>query len=281
MRFLPPLGLSKHATICFTLTADSKPKEYTGSTPKYNYHRADKEKMRELVDQVDWEEAFANKSVNGMWDTFIENYKRIVKICVPNYVSRPGCSKPKWMTRRLETLIRRKQEAWRKYRSRKNAAHRELYNNVRNMVTREVRTAKYAYEKKIALDATSNTKHFWAYVRSKTTAKASITRLKTQTGEITEDDETIAQVMNKAFNGVYVREDTGLPSVTPDSIFQGPKLQDITLSREDVKKRLKGLDESKAQGPDGVSPLVLKECADTLCSNTVHISSLTRIWNCA
>lgn len=38
------------------------------------------------------------------------------------------------------------------------------------------------------------------------------------------------------------------------------------VTREDVKKRLKKLNGNKAPGPDGVSPLVLKESSDALCS---------------
>ena len=271
IRYLAPLGLSKHAVICFTLTADSRPKEHQRLSPKLNYHKADKVKMRELFGQVNWEEAFANKGVNEKWDIFIDNYNRIVKICVPTYKNRPGCIKPKWMNRRVETLIRKKQEAWRKYRKRKNAPHREQYNSARNMVTREVRTAKYEYEKRVAEDATRNTRHFWAYVRSKTTAKETITRLKTHEGDVTEDDDKIANEMNMAFNGVYVREDADRPTVDPDLVFQGPKLQEIVITREGVRKKLKGLDGNKAHGPDGVSPLVLKECSETLCDPILDI----------
>ncbi|KAK3872360.1 hypothetical protein Pcinc_022577 [Petrolisthes cinctipes] len=58
----------------------------------------------------------------------------------------------------------------------------------------------YEYEKKIALDFTVNVQHFWAYVQSKTNAKESLNRLKTSSGNITDDDTEITQEMNKAFN---------------------------------------------------------------------------------
>ena len=52
-----------------------------------------------------------------------------------------------------EVNKKNKQEAWRKYRGRKTAFHRERYNNARNMVTREVRAAKHVYEKRVVQDA--------------------------------------------------------------------------------------------------------------------------------
>ncbi|KAK3871968.1 hypothetical protein Pcinc_022917 [Petrolisthes cinctipes] len=264
IRYLAPLGRSKHAVICFTLTVDSRPKEYTSTSSKLNYHKADFDKMRDLFCQVHWEETFSNKSVNEKWSVFTEHYNRTVKVCVPSYKKNAGRFRPKWMNGRLEMLIRRKQEAWVRYRGRKTENHRNRYNNARNTVTREVRAAKFAYERKIAQDATSNTKHFWAYVRSKTTAKETITRMRTSTGEVTEDDGSIAQEMNTAFNGVYVREDSTQPTINPDAIYHGPKLQEIVTTGEGVKKKLKKLDGSKAAGPDGVSPLILKECTDVL-----------------
>lgn len=271
IKYLAPLGLSKHAVICFSLTTDSRPRDHPRLTPRLNYHKADTMKMREMFDQVNWEEAFVDKSVDEKWNVFVDNYNRIVKMCVPTYKNKPGCIRAKWMNCRLEMLIRRKQEAWRKYRGRKNAPHRERYNSARNLVTKEVRAAKCTYEKKVAMDAVRNTRHFWAYVRSKTTAKESTNRLKTHNGDVTEDDEIIAQEMNRAFNSVYVREDANRPSVDPDSVFQGPKLQEILVTREDVQRKLKGLDSTKANGPDGVSPLVLKECSEVLCAPILDI----------
>ncbi|KAK3855374.1 hypothetical protein Pcinc_038223 [Petrolisthes cinctipes] len=88
--------------------------------------------------------------------------------------------------------------------------------------------------------------------------------MRTSTGEVTEDDGSIAQEMNTAFNGVYVREDSTQPTINPDAIYHGPKLQEIVTTGEGVKKKLKKLDGRKATGPDGVSPLILKECTDVL-----------------
>ncbi|KAK3884862.1 hypothetical protein Pcinc_010903, partial [Petrolisthes cinctipes] len=70
--------------------------------------------------------------------------------------------------------------------------------------------------------------------------------MRTSTGEVTEDDGSIAQEMNTAFNGVYVREDSTQPTINPDAIYHGPKLQEIVTTGEGVKKKLKKLDGSKA-----------------------------------
>ncbi len=265
IRYLAPLGLSKHAVLCFSLVIDSTPEEQSTDTWKLNYHKADTEKMRDLFTQEDWKTLFHGKSTNEKWETLKEKYNRTVAKCVPTYKRKQGSAQPKWMNRQLQALIRKKQEAWKRYRTRNSAAHRERYNSARNLVTREVRTAKYNYEKKVAQDATYNAKHFWAYVRSKTTAKETISRLRAPNGEVTENDEETAHEMNQAFNRVFVREDDSQPTPTTEHQFQGPKLLNINVTKEDVRGRLKTLNGSKASGTDGVSPQILKDCCDELC----------------
>ena len=71
--------------------------------------------------------------------------------------------------------------------------------------------------------------------------------------------------MNEAFNGVFVREDVSQPSPNPNNIFQGPKVEDVTITRQRIKKRLEELKVNKTPGPDGISALILKECSEVLC----------------
>lgn len=155
---------------------------------------------------------------------------------------------------------------------------------MRNIVTREVRKAKYNHEIKVSRDSTNNAKHSWAYLRSKTNVKEMISKIRTSTGEITDDDQGIAQQMNAAFNRVFVREDTSQPPSAPN-LIQGPNVSDVTLFREDIETRLRGLKENTSPGPDGVLPIVLRTCADILSipllvilQSSVDFSEVPRDW---
>lgn len=115
---------------------------------------------------------------------------------------------------------------------------------------REVRAVKYAYKKRVAQAVARNYKHFWAYVQSRTTTNETITRMKMVNRDIIEDDRIIAQEMNQVLNGVYVREDTGQPTLDLDSVFQGSKLQEILINRECIRKTLERLNGNKAHEPE-------------------------------
>ena len=67
----------------------------------------------------------------------------------------------------------------------------------------------------MALDAAKNTKHFWGYVRSKTTVKEKVTRLQMAAGTLTTSDIETADTMNQAINRVFTQENTSnMPTPT-------------------------------------------------------------------
>ena len=83
IRYLALLGLSKHAVLCFNIMTDLKPEKQEDCSEKLNFYKADKEKMRNLLWEVDWNENMKNKTVSQKWDIFREHYDRVVKLCVP------------------------------------------------------------------------------------------------------------------------------------------------------------------------------------------------------
>ena len=135
---------------------------------------------------------------------------------------------------------------------------------IRNKATFETRKAKKEFEKKIALDSKEDTKHFWSYARSKTKFKEQVSRVKREDGNLTTSDKETAEEINKAFNTVFVRESQMVATPIPEQVYQGPELTDINFSVDQVLKHLKKLKPNKACGPDGVSPMVLNRCAESL-----------------
>lgn len=95
-------------------------------------------------------------------------------------------------------------------------------------------------------DASSNTKYLWAYLGLKTNNKKSIIRLEKENRNITEDDGIIAEEKIKA---LYVREDNNLTEFETETTFQGPKLQEVLLTKKCVKNERSGWQQDP--GSDG------------------------------
>ena len=51
-------------------------------------------------------------------------------------------------------------------------------------------------------------KHFWKYVKSKTSVKSTICQLKNEQGDLVDDSKGKADILNDYFSSVFIREDT-------------------------------------------------------------------------
>ena len=78
--------------------------------------------------------------------------------------------------------IDQKESALERYRKRKTRVRYEFYKAKRNIATDAVRFAKASFEKDIAKNIKKNKRAFYAYVRSKTTIKESVTKIKMPDG---------------------------------------------------------------------------------------------------
>ena len=99
---------------------------------------------------------------------------------------------------------------------------RQVYNVIRNNATFECRKAKREFERKIALDAKEDTKHFWSYACSKTKFKEQVSRVQREDVSLTTTDQETAEVMNGAFSSVFVREDPG-EDIPAAEYISGPR----------------------------------------------------------
>lgn len=77
-----------------------------------------------------------------------------------------------------------------------------------------------------------------------------------------DDDKVKAEVFANCFENQYVQGDNIdvnhlLDDCEPDSF-------DIRINEKDVRKLLESLDVNEGMGPDGISPKLLKHCAQSI-----------------
>jgi hypothetical protein len=73
----------------------------------------------------------------------------------------------------------------------------------------------------------------------------------------------MADLLNKAFKEVFTREDTtNIP--TPEDRSEGEALEDVKFRTADVRRKIKGLRQDGAAGPDGIGPKILQELREEL-----------------
>ena len=96
-------------------------------------------------------------------------------------------------------------------------------------------------------------------------------QLKKRDGTLFETDLEAAVILKEFFHSVLI-EEGDFVDADEDKFDQSVKLEDIQFPVEKVLDTLEKVKPEKDQGPYGISPKILKECASTLCYPLATIS---------
>ena len=143
-----------------------------------------------------------------------------------------------------------------------NAQYKLLCKNIKN----QIRTSIYKYELDLAIKSKNNRRLLYAYVNQNKTIKESIRALTYENGITTIDRLKISEILNNQFFKVF--SDQGSEEDFP---IIPPLTTNICTIRNDrftpysIYTELKTLDSTKSPGSDGVHPIILNECATSIC----------------
>ena len=111
-------------------------------------------------------------------------------------------------------------------------------------------------------DVKANPRDFYRYINSQKKDTQGIPPLKKRNGGgVAQSDVEKADEFNGQFTDVYTKTEH---SQVPLLDRSAPFMEEIVVTKEGVTKLLKGLNPSKALGPDELHPRVLKELATEL-----------------
>ena len=103
-----------------------------------------------------------------------------------------------------------------------------------------------------------NNRKFTQYVKSKTKSRTSVGPLVTKDKKILSEPKDMARELNNFFGSVFTQEDlTVIPEAEEEEVQQN--MPPITVSQQDVLKKIRALRKDAAAGPDGLTPRILKE----------------------
>ena len=106
-----------------------------------------------------------------------------------------------------------------------------------------------------------DSKPFWRYVRAQRQDNSGVSPLLNK-GKLYSDNSEKAKILNDQFSSVFTREDTSdIPKLSGQNF---PDIAELCISPEGVEKLLRGINPSKASGPDLVPCRFLKELAAEL-----------------
>ena len=277
-----PLGMSDHAVIniTYSMEVENNVSQYKR---KYNYRKGDYKGLKEYFSKVDWKRELDITDINMQNEKFMKFLNEGEEQFMPKTKqNRALNNNQKWFNRRCAKARANKELLWKRYKNHPSDAALERYKEARNSYTRETRETVRSFEKDIIDKSEKEPKLFYNYINSKTKKKEQILTI-TDEGITYDNEKDMSEILNKKFQSVFTKE----PSF--DENQEGPvpkqKLRGIKLTKERVLKILKSLDKNKSMGPDGISPWILKECAEELCeplfmifTNSLQQGKLPKIW---
>ena len=254
-----PLGKSDHVVLVFDLALEDVTCAEQGK--KRNYWKGNFVNIAQELAEIDWDVELRTANIQEAWVVL----KSILEKCVAKYVPwREQGRKPKknrWMTRRTLRWIKRRSEAWSKYRKSRTVGNYNGYKKIRNMVTEHIKNDKQRFQTNLISKFRHRPKQFYSYIRNKQTVKDRVFNLQKQDGTITVGAKEAADELCKTFEEVFTDENLNFAGIPPSEMDADIN---IKFTPDIVYNKLCRLKTDKAQGPDGIHPAVLKNCAEQL-----------------
>ena len=143
----------------------------------------------------------------------------------------------------------------------------------------EVGKSKRNVEHKLAQNIKSDSKSFYAYVRSKQNVRDKVGPLEDNFGNIVTQGFLMAEEFNMHFGSVFTREDTSSLPVPRNKVQgirgEGERLGQLVVTPEEVASKINNMKENKSPGVDGISPKILKEIVEQISTPLAHVLNMS------
>ena len=243
---------------------------------KVPHQRLILKEMRKRLTLIDWNNKMKNKTAAECWNIVRGELDNAIDSYVP--MKKQGKrSKKKHLSKEAFRKIRYKQKMWRVYKHTGKDTDYDAYKEALNAATNEVRKSKRNFEHKLAQNIKSDSKSFYAYVRSKQNVRDKVGPLKDTAGNIITQGFLMAEELNMHFSSVFTRENTSSLPV-PETKFngsEGEKLGQLVVTPEVVASKINNMKENKSPGVDGISPKILKEIVEQISMPLAHVFNMS------
>ncbi|KAG1684579.1 hypothetical protein GQR58_009384 [Nymphon striatum] len=256
-------GISDHLAITFNLNLAIKSNK---KKPRmvYRFSKANFDDIKmdaETLSNKFFERNPEILSVENNWQYFKMGLMKILRDRVP--CRRLGSwSNTPWMTRDLKKSLKKKKKLYDNYKRSGMESDKTKYRDFQKLLKCRLSMAQDEYiANTLDPDLKEKPKKFWSYIKSKRQDQIGIPPLKVGSC-VKADSQGKAEILSSHFQQVFTQEDL---SFMPNKDHNGITAMDpISFNTKGIKKLLKDLDIKKANGPDNLPTILLKETANEI-----------------
>ena len=218
------------------------------------------------IQDEDWSNVFSAENTQQKADALYESLWGVIDRFFPMQTVKVHHNNKPWMSQKVKALLKKRQVTFK-------SGKYKVYNKLHNKVQREIKKAKINfYANRVGILQQTNPRKWHQQIKSMTHNTKSELRIPVQ-GVSDDDHVTIANTINDQF--VKVSSNISPLDLGVLEACLPAKEPPPSLYPWDVYAELRKVKSTKATGPDGISPKLVKEFAYELSS------SLTDILNCS
>ena len=215
-----------------------------------------------------------DSNAEDVWQVFKEGIKDMSSKHIPCKMLGNKNNKP-WVDYTSLRLIRRRDRLYKRWKKTGDTNLRGELKDLKSHIQRRLRRAYWSHTESMLTDNAdsdraprNNMKKLWTYIKAQRTEAANVAPLKVN-GRLVTDARDRAEALNKQFHNAFSQkitctEEEFQERTNLDTCPSTTTCSSINITDAGVRKLMKNLDPSKAPGPDGISPKLLKELADDL-----------------
>lgn len=239
--------------------------------------------FRSAIENETWQDVFYGNDVNVAFDQFNKIFSKHLNNCLPYVPStKKGISdKNDWMTPAILNSCRTKNRLYKKYLRSRTANNLNDYKRFRNRLTSVIRLAKKSYYTNMFNNNNQDAKSMWRSINTLLhgrQANRTPEQINYQ-GVSFSNPMDIGNIFNDYFTTIGPATQHKIPNVNSHykMYLQAPVIDSLFIipaTRDEVLKVLLSLKPSAA-GFDGVSAIIVKHVAHSLCIPLTYLCNLS------
>ena len=228
----------------------------------FHHKRIDWEELDKELININWREQLINKPVDEIL-TYIN--EKLLCVCQKFIPKKGELIRKSFIPRDRRIMMRNRANInkviHRAHPSRKDALTKRL-EIIEFKLLESHKKEKRTKEIKAVGAIKENAKYFFAYAKAKSTIKIPIGPLE-KDGKMVEDAQEICQILQEQFKSVFSQPK--FAQTDPVSLGHADQnLCDIEITVDDIEEAINKLSSESAPGPDGIPPVLLKKCVNSL-----------------
>jgi hypothetical protein len=233
---------------------------------RLNYKKCNFADLNKEIKETDWHHMLSSDDVNLSVEIFYKKLMKLISQYTP-LIKDDSSSFLPWFCSGLKNCLKEKQKYHKMYKKYNNPRDYDTFSMLRSRCKKLMAACYRKYRESVESSLTSNNvKPFWNYVASRKSSSNAIPNTMQFRDRNGSGHREICELFAQYFNSVYdVSACNSDSNCQYDTLTQYNNIiKSICFTESDVLNKIKLLDELKGAGPDGVPPLIIKKCSESI-----------------